>query len=227
MSQIEILNDSVHRDLHMKADSGEPVPHFLPVVIGEFSAAAATCPIFLSKDAETGEFFVAALFGFEPGELLVDGAETGRMAFQPLDLQRRGFYTIDEKIGVDTAHPRFGAGADLPLFESGGQPSNLLRKIQRVLGELTAGMAATREFIAAMLRLKLIEPIDIALRFDDGRSLSLDGLYTISRDGLNDLADEEVVTLFRSGHLGAALCITLSLSQVPVFAQRRNERLTA
>ena len=115
----------------------------------------------------------------------------------------------------------------LALFDEDGAPSNVLKKIQRVLGELTAGMEATGAFIADMLRLKLIEPIDVSLQFDDGRKLTLDGLYTISRDALNDLPDADVLALFRGGYLHAAMAMTFSLRQIAVLAQRRNERLTA
>ena len=42
----------------------------------------------------------------------------------------------------------------------------------------------TRDFIRELLALKLIEPIDISLAFDDGQKIQLDGLYTVSRDAL-------------------------------------------
>ena len=172
-----------------------------------------------------GEFYAAAMFGFEPGETLFEGS--ARLSvFRPLDLQRQGFYTSDEHIAIEPGHPRFGPGATVRLFDDDGQATEGLRKIQIVLGQLHAGIAATRRFIADALRLKLIEPIDIALTFDDGKRLDLDGLYTISRDNLGDLADDDIVTLFRSGHLQAAMSMTFSLNQVAVLAQRRNARLT-
>lgn len=226
-TQMEILNNVAHRGLRIRPDLGEPHPHFTPIVMNEFPAAASACPIFFAKDPATGEFYVAALFGFEPGELLVEGAQASRSLFQPLDLQRRGFFTAEENIAIDTAHPRFGPGASLALFEDDGAPSGILRKIQRALGELTAGIDATRAFIKELLRLKLIEPIDASLKFDDGKNLTLEGLYTVSRDGLNDLADDEVLGLYRKSYLQAAMCMTFSLNQIAVLAQRRNDRLTA
>ncbi|HEX5184257.1 MAG TPA: SapC family protein [Allosphingosinicella sp.] len=225
--QLELLNSDAHGQLRMRVDPGEPHPHFAMIVLSEFSAASGTCPIFLAKDPTTGEFYAAALFGFEPGELLVEGAAEGKAPFQPLDLQRRGFFAADENIAIDIAHPRFDSRATLALFEEDGTPSNALRRIQKVIGELAGGIEATRAFVRELLRLKLVEPIDISLRFDDGTQLSLDGLYTVSRDALNGLSDDDVVALFRSGSLQAALCMSLSLNQIPMLARRRNERLTA
>jgi len=228
--KLEILNSEAHRHLQITSGPGVPHPHFAMVVVGEYPAAASNCPIFFAKDSATGEFYSGALFGFEPGETLFEKGrrnDGGDAAFRPLDLQRQGFFTSGENIAVDLAHPRFGPGASIALFDDQGMPSDALRKIQSVLGQLHAGFEATRAFIAELLRLRLIEPIDISLRFDDGKSLQLDGLYTVSRDALNDLPDQEIAGLFRKGYLQAAMCMTFSLNQLAVLAQRRNERLLA
>ena len=223
-AQFEILNNEAHKALHMHATAGNHPP-FVPVVLDEFPAAAALCPIFFSKDSETGEFYVGAMFGFQAGELLVEGADRRDALFRPLDLQRQGFFISDENIAVDLAHPRFAKGATIPLFDEDGQPTEPMRRVQWALGQLKAGMEATQIFIRELLALKLIEPVDISLAFDDGQKLQLEGLYTITRDGLADLDDAQVLDLFRKGYLQAAYSITLSLNQVGVLARRRNERL--
>ena len=225
--RLEILNIEAHRELCVRRDAGRRHAHFVMIVLQEFAAAASSCPIFFAKDPETGEFYAAALFGFQPGELLVEGADEENAAFTPLEVQRQGFFVSGENIAIDRDHPRFGEGATIPLFEDDGMPSSALRKIQRLLGQLHGGIDATRAFIGELLRLKLIEPIDISMTFDDGQSLTLDGLYTVSRDSLNELHDSDIISLFRSGYLQAALCAIQSLNQVAVLARRRNERLTA
>lgn len=225
--QLELLNSETHRALRMRIGALPPFPHFVRLTPSEFVQAAAVSPIFFAKNAETGEFYPAALLGFEPGEILVETQADGTPVFQPLLLQIQGFYASGEDIAIDPAHPRFGAGATLALFEEDGTPSNAMRKLQRALGELVQGEAASRELVRELLRLKLIEPVDISLSFDDGRRLTLDGLYSVSRDALADLEDGEVLGLFRSGMLHLALCVAGSLSLVPLLARRRNERLTA
>jgi len=224
--QYALLNSEAHRGLMMRADIGAHPP-FVMVTIGEFPAAAAVCPIFFSKDSETGEFYAGALFGFTEGELLVEDADKRDALFRPLELQRQGFLISDENIAVDLAHRRFGDGASIALFEEDGTPTEAMRRVQWALGQLKAGMDATREYIRELLALKLIEPVDISLAFDDGQKLQLDGLYTVSRDALNDLDDAKLVELFRKGYLQAALSMTFSLNQVAVLARRRNARLAA
>jgi len=226
VAQYELLNAETHRGLRMRAEIGGHPP-FVMVTINEFPAAAAVCPIFFSKDSETGEFYAGALFGFEEGELLVEDAGKRDAIFRPLELQRQGFLISDENIAVDLAHPRLGDGATIPLFEEDGSPTEAMRRVQWALGQLKAGMDATREYVRELLALNLIEPIDISLAFDDGQKLQLDGLYTVSRDALNDLDDTKIIDLFRKGYLQAALSMTFSLNQVAVLARRRNARLAA
>ncbi|MEO9133102.1 MAG: SapC family protein, partial [Sphingomonas sp.] len=203
------------------------VPHFVQIVAGEFAPAAATCPIFIAKDGDSGQFYVGAMFGFKRGENLLEAADGTSDAFRPLDLERQGFYVSGEEIAVDPANPRFGAADGEPLFQDGGQPSDGLRAMQRVLAQLKAGVELTDAFIATMMAKKLIEPVDISLSFDDGETLALEGLYTVSLDGLHDLDDKAALDLFRCGYLQLAYCMAGSLRQVPVLARRRNRQLSA
>lgn len=223
--QLELLNPTAHGTLTVSNWKG-PRPPFVQIVTTEFATAAATCPILIAKSEETGRFFAGAMFGFKPGEdLAIDpGEDTG--AFVPLDLERQGFYVRGEEIAIDPAHPCFATVYGEPLFEANGEPADALRQRQRVLGRLKAGVEDTDTFIATMLRHKLVEPIDISLRFDDGETLNLEGLYSISLDALHDLDDATAVALFRGGQLQLAYGMVASLRQIPVLARRRNQRLS-
>ncbi len=222
--QLEALNSQAHGELRVRPWRG-PKPHFVQIVASEFSTAAAMCPIFVTKNADTGDFYVGAMFGFRPGEDLASPADDGEASFLPLDLERHGFYISDNDVAIDPQNPCFSAVEGEALFVE-SQASDTLRRKQRALGLLKNGVAETEGFIAAMLAAKLLEPIDISLRFDDGETLVLDGLYTVSLDALGDLDDGTILKLFRIGHLQLAYCMIGSLKQVPVLAQRRNRRLT-
>lgn len=222
---LEMLNPVAHAALTVRGWKGAR-PSFVQIVTDEFATAAATCPILAAKSAETGAFFVGAMFGFKPGEDLAiePGEETG--AFIPLDLERNGFYIRGEEIAIDPANPCFAVAHGEPLFESNGEPADALRHRQRVLGRLKAGVEDTDAFLATMMEHKLIEPMDISLRFDDGETLRLEGLYTVSLDALHDLDDVTALALFRSGRLQLAYGMVASLRQIPVLARRRNQRLS-
>ena len=224
--ELELLSAEAHRHLRVRETPGG-VPHFVQVVAAEFASAAACCPILLTKNAGTGQFYAGAMFGFEPGENLLGYTGAAAGAFTPLDFERQGFYISGDSIAVDPNHPRFSTADGEPLFDENGQPRERLRHMQRVLGALKAGVDETDAFIAALLQHRLIEPIDIDLSFDDGRSLALQGLYTVSLDSVADLDDAAALQLFRSGYLQLAYVMAASLKQISALAALRNRRLTA
>ena len=202
----------------------EVVPHFVQILVTEFMTASASCPILFTKDAESGGFYAGAMFGFKPGENLLGSAEN-RGGFTPLTLQREGFFMSERNIAIDRDHDRFSEHEGEPLFNEAHEPGNSLRAIQRTLGEIHSGLERTKSFISELSALKLIEPIDISLKFDDGERLTLQGLYTVSLDRLRDVGDAAALRLFRAGHLQLAYAMAASLKQIPRLAQLR-ERLS-
>ena len=226
MANLEVLNTEAHRSLRLRRQSELP-PHFVPIVVSEFATAAACCPILFAKNPENGRFYVGALFGFEPGENLVSADPGAHRAFRPLELERQGFFISGENIAIDLDHPQISDKEGEPLFGDDGEPTNPMRRIQQALGLLASGNEATERFIETLVDLRLIEPIDISLRFDDGKKVQLDGLYTISLDSISELSDSDALALFRKGYLLLAYTVAGSLRQIPVLANRRNERLGA
>jgi hypothetical protein len=218
---IELLNPQTHGHLRLRP-SGADTPHFVQILVPEFMHAAVCCPILFTKDAGTGGFYAGAMFGFKPGESLMrTAAERG--GFDPLMLQREGFFLSERHIAIDREHARFSDRDGESLFDDAGQPGASLRAIQRTLGEIHTGIEQTKSFIDALADLKLIEPIDISLDFG-GERLTLQSLYTVSLDRLRDLDDHIVVRLFRDGHLQFAYAMAGSLKHIGRLAQLRQGR---
>jgi hypothetical protein len=225
MSKLEPLNPQDHGRLRLRPRVGVE-PHFVQIVPMEFPAAAACCPILFSKDAESGAFYAGAMLGFKPGDgALRNIADRG--GFEPLNLQRDGFFISGEQIVIDRDNPRFSETEGEPLFDESQQPSVCLRKVQRVLGRLHEGNQQSEAFIRNLVGLKLVEPMDISLSFDDGERLTLQGLYTVSKDGLRDLNDGNVVRMFRTGHLQLACTVAGSINQLAMLAGFRNRRIAS
>lgn len=224
MASLEFLNTAAHDALRVRPATAEN-RHFAQIVPSEFGAIATRCPILMTKNAETGQFYAGALFGFSAGENLLIDADGRFDGTMPFDLEREGFFIVDDAIAIDRAHARFADGEGAALFDEDGEPSGALRRVQRAIASLKSGLDESDAFITQLLALKLVEPIDIALSFDDGERLTLEGLYTVSRDALGDLPDDALVQLFRSGQLQLAFTMIDSLRQIPLLARRRNERL--
>ncbi|MAX15505.1 MAG: SapC-like protein [Sphingobium sp.] len=221
---LELLNSDTHATVRMHLGEAMADP-LVRIVTSEIAAAAAACPLFFSKHAESGAFYVGALTGFRRGEPMIDSPD-GRWAFRPFEIDRLGFFASGDSIALDPDHPRFAVGGSEALFHPDQTPTAALRAVQKAIGGLMAGAAATDAFIAAMLAHRLIEPVDISLSFDDGETLRLDGLYTVSLDALSELPDAAVMGLFRAGHLQPAFALAGSLHHVALMARRRNARLT-
>jgi hypothetical protein len=88
---------------------------------------------------------------------------------------------------------------------------------------LRPGLERTRIFIDTLLALKLIEPMTVSARFDDGSNREIGGLYTINRDQLKELTDAAVLDLFRRGYLQLIYLMLASLDHVSALLQRKNK----
>jgi hypothetical protein len=220
MAAYELLNSQQHSNLKLNVDL-EKTPHFTPVVASEFFIAAASCPIVFSKDPDTGEFFAGVVLSLKPGEPAIKTLEE-RGGFNPLSLQCQGFYVSDQSIVIDVDNMCFSHSQGESLFTESQQPADCLRQIQSSLGKLHAGLDVTKKLIHALDKEKLIEPIDMALQFDDGERITLKGLYTVSLDALAELDDNSIQHLHRSGYLGLAYVVAASLKQFNVLGQLCN-----
>jgi hypothetical protein len=227
VTNIALLNTEAHKDLRVQVAASArygDAQRFVPVIVNEFAFLVPHYPIFFAKDSQTGRFYCGAMLGIDEGEnlFLVEGR--GLDSYRPLNLQRGPFFTAGSDIAIDLDHPRLDVGGQ-PLFTEAGEPSDYLKSIMGLFQDLRPGLEQTGIFIETLMKMKLVEPIDINLAFDDGTKRQLEGLYTVNQDTLKKLADKDIVDLFRRGYLQAIYLMIASLKQVPVLAQKKNARL--
>jgi len=228
MTQIATLNSEVHRSLRVDARASAAYgdsQRFVQVIAGEFPQLVVHYPILLSKDARTGQLLCGVLLGYDEGENLFLEDWRQRRAYRPLSLQRVPFCAHGRDLAIDLDHPRVGVEAGEPLFTDDGRPSRYLQSVMQAFRFLQPGMRATRTFVCRLLELKLIEPIDLEVEFDDGSKRDGVGLYTIDQGALAALDDAAVVQLHRSGYLRLIDFMVASLKQLPVLISRKNARL--
>lgn len=226
MSSIVRLNRETHRSLCVHAGASSRYgddQHFVPVIVGEFPLLAVHYPILLTKDSDTGAFFAGAMLGFDEGENLFLDAR-GMETYRPLNLQRGPFFTAGGDLAIDLDSPRIGEGGRA-LFDEAGEPTQYLQSIMALFRDLNRGLEQTKIFVKKLVALKLVEPIDIGVAFDDGERRTLAGLYTVNQDALRQLPDAAVLDLFHTGYLQLIYLMVASLKQVPVLAQRKNSGL--
>ncbi|HUN72580.1 MAG TPA: SapC family protein [Steroidobacteraceae bacterium] len=225
MTRIVPLNREVHKSLRVDGRASAAYgdnQRFTHVIVNEFPQLVVHYPILFSKDANTGEFYCGVMLGFDEGENLFLEEWRDLQFYRPLGLQRVPFYAHGPEVAIDLDHPRVGVAEGTALFTEHGQPSRYLQRIIWAFQDLDPGIQVTRHFIARLLELKLIEPVDLEAEFDDGRIINCDGLYTVNQDTLLRLPDEAVVELFRRGYLRLIHYMIASLKQFHVLARKKN-----
>ena len=228
MTRIVPLNKETHKELKVDARASAAYgdnQRFTHVIVNEFPQLVVHYPILFSKDRNTGEFYCGAMLGLDPGENLFLEEWRDPQFYRPLGLQRVPFYAQGPEVAIDLDHPRVGVADGQLLFTEHGQPTRYLQRIIWAFQDLAPGIEVTRHFIARLLELKLIEPIDMEAEFDDGRIIKCDGLYTVNQDTLSTLPDAVVVELFRRGYMRLIHYMIASLKQFPVLARKKNGRI--
>jgi hypothetical protein len=220
------LDTTAHRDLRINGAPSAALgdaQRFASVVPAEFTHAAATCPLFFSKDSETGTFYSGAMMGFDEGENLFLG-EAGYQGHRPLSLQRMPFYTAGTDLVIDLDHPRVGAEGASALFDDEGKPSPYLESVIQAMRELHAGQEQAKLFIEMLLSHDLIEAVDVDIAFEDGAHHHIQGLYSVNRERLQEQPDAVVVELFRRGYMLLIHTMMVSQRQLPALIERRKAR---
>ena len=228
MTQIVPLDKEAHKSLKVDGRASALYgdnQHFVQVSVTEFPRLVVHYPLFFSKNPNTGEFYAGVMLGFKEGENLFLQEWEQRELYRPLALQRGPFYAQGPTLAIDLEHPRVTAENGKPLFTEYGQPSRYLQSIIWAFQDLVPGMETTQHFIARLLELSLIEPVDIEVEFEDGSSQKCTGLYTVNQEILSRLPDPVVVELFRRGYLRLIDYMIASLKQFPLLAQKKNGRL--
>lgn len=226
--QIATLNSEVHRSLRVDGRASAAYgdsQRFVQVIAGEFPHLLVHYPILLSKDSLTGQLLCGVLLGYDEGENLFLEDWRQRRAYRPLILQRAPFCAHGRGLAIDLDHPRVGVAAGEPLFTDDGRPTAYLESIKQAFRLLQAGMRETQVFVARLMELKLVEPIDLEVEFDDGSRRDGVGLYTIDRGAVEALGDDAVVELHRRGYLRLIDFMMASLRQLTLLTSRKNARL--
>ncbi len=226
MANIVKLDSQAHRNLRVMAGPSASLgdaQRFAAVAPSEFTQMATVCPLFFSKDGETGAFYCGAMLGFDDGEnLFLD--DDGYHGHRPLSLQRMPFYTSGDDLAIDLDHPRATGGEGVAVFDADGKPTAYLASVMASFRQIYAGQEQARIFIETLLKHDLIEAVELDIAFDDGGHHHIRGLYTINRETLEGLGDEVVVEFFRRGYLLLIHTMMVSQKQLPALIERRNAR---
>jgi hypothetical protein len=190
----------------------------------ELTLASADFPICLAKEAATGRFNLIALLSLIEPRNLFYSKDQWHATYQPEATTTAPFFldaTTKHGLAIDEDGVEFNTGGT-QLFDDHGKATDTLNKIFARLKRITGDVADAQRMVDDFAQRKLIRPLQLILRLNDGREHQIDGLYSLGTEALASLSDESVVSLYRSGNLAAAAIISASLAQVERLRQLHN-----
>jgi len=240
MGRYELLNNIAHRDLRVATafgpEYGDDVG-MVPAFPSEFAELQREYPIFLRKDATTGDWQSVVLLGFEQREnlFLQDGRWNaaylpGAVAKGPflIGFQEQridGELTQEAVMHVDLDHPRVNTASGEPVFLPQGGTSPYLDHIATVLRGIRDGSAYGTAMFAALDAKGLIQPVNLDVQVDERYRVVVNGLHGIDRERLASLDGPALLELNGAGYLEGAYLMLASLHNMRRLMAEKQRRL--
>jgi len=232
-----LLNSVEHKDTKIitkrSATYGDNI-WYTPTFIQEFRSIQAHYPILLEKNADTDDFSIVAMFGFQPRENLFLSEQGWDASYIPVSVQRLpfligyqntntdGINKAQRVITLDMDSPRVSSDEGEDLFLEFGGNSEYLEKMANMLEALHQGLEDNKEFILALKSLDLLEPVTLDIELVDGSKNQMIGFHTVNEDKLKELGDDQIINLHKAGYLQAIYLIIASQSHFRDLVDKKN-----
>jgi hypothetical protein len=203
----------------------------------EFRSVQAYYPIFFNKDADTGQFFSVALFGFQDQENLFLTEDKWDASYIPLSVARQPFLIGIQKVNedgeekeqrvlhIDMDHPRVNQEQGEALFLEFGGNTPYLDTCADMLEIMHHGIVDSKIFVDQLIAHDLLEPFTLDVELNDKTKHQMVGFYIINEEKLSELDNETLATLHARGHLQAIYMAIASQSNIRGLLNRKNKQL--
>jgi hypothetical protein len=234
MPKITAIDKTAHKHIRIDPVMVEGLgsdTNMVPIVMDEFSQTATRFPIVFTKNAETGQFSVIALCGFEVGENLFYRAGKWDSLYIPLNILRQPFFLGSDNLAEDEQQvicldleSKCISDEGEPLFTETGEPETYLKDMQSMLTTLFQGTQDTRQFIDTLSGLDLIQKMSLDIKFENGEALKVQGIYTVDESKLNALPLETFSELRNKNLLFPIYSMIQSVGHIHWMVNQRNIR---
>jgi hypothetical protein len=224
MTRITALHRARHASVQLRHPLGTSKLRFALLGRSELTLACADFPICLAKEAATGRFNLIVLLSLIEPRNLFCREDMWHATYRPEATSTAPFFLDPDSehgLAIDEDSVTLGAGGT-QLFGTDGRPTEALKSIAVGLKRIADDISDAQHMVDDFSQRKLIRPLQLILRLDDGREHQIEGLYSLGTEALAALADDTVVKLYRSGNLAAAAIMSASLSQIERLRQLHN-----
>jgi hypothetical protein len=130
----------------------------------------------------------------------------------------------DNVLCIDVESSCITASGQKSIVDADGSDSLYLKNILSIVSELLHGQKQTTSFINTALSLDLLCPIVLDIVLEDGKSLQVEGLYSIDEDRFRSLGKDKVEMLWNEGLMELFYSAIISTGQIFNLVRLRNER---
>jgi hypothetical protein len=238
MNSHVILNHQEHLDIKVIDERSEKLgdgDNFSMVFPLEFRDIQSHYPIFFQKRADTGEFYAAALLGFDIKENLFINQGGWDSAYLPLMSEKQPFFiafkedesAIDGKammVTLDLNSPRVSTTEGQALFNTDGSPTEFLQEKMDILERVHQANEHSEKFNRALTEHNLLEPFSLDITLADGSNNQLLGFYTINEEALQTLEGATLQSFTEQGFLMPIFMVLASQSRLRDLVDRKNRK---
>ena len=241
MTDYALLNNVEHADLRIITDRaaryGDDIMQSL-VFPFEFRNVQASYPILFQQDG-AGNFFPAALFGFQQRENLFLDESGWRAPYIPAMVRREpfliGFQESKEQGGashtrvlsIDMDHPRVNKERGEALFQPLGGRTPYLENAANLLETIYSGIEHNKAFINILQRHELIESMTLEIELNDGSRNQLIGFHCLAEEKIQNLPGEVLGEFNASGYLMPMFMVLASMGNLQRLAELKNAKLAS
>ncbi len=220
MNHVAVLDGQAHKNLRVIPNySFSPFDGLGSITLfpAELDAAHKEFPIFIRKNAHSGQFYLSALLSSRSDANHFSDGRRWLSTYVPL-MARRGPFLMSKR-DEDTIHlcinlhdNRINDNGE-PLFDGAGQPTQLTQHIASLLKQIHVGHQHSNELMQQLAAQHLIEPLTINGADIDQHDM-LTGLYAVNADKLKQLPADTLLSLNKQDHLQAAYFIASSITNL-------------
>jgi hypothetical protein len=240
MANNVLLNSIEHKDVKVITERSKQYGDNLWYSLtfpSEFRSVQAYYPIFFNKDADTGQFFAVALFGFQNQENLFLTENKWDAPYIPLSVARQPFLIGTQKVNedgeektqrvlhIDLDHPRVNQEKGEALFLEFGGNTPYLDTCADMLETMHHGILDSTAFVNQLMEHELLEPFSLDVELNDKTKHQMVGFYIINEEKLSELDGNILATLHASGYLQAIYMAIASQSNIRGLLNRKNKQL--
>ncbi len=211
----------------------------VPISHTEFQPVARSYPIVFTSGDASKSFAAVAVLGLAANEnLFTEGGSWARGAYVPAYARRFPFCMArvsmnrveqkDRLICVEKSWLDENGGE--AMFDTGGQPTEKWKGVERLLAEYESDLERMREMCALLADYGLLEPFSMQATLKKekgGGSMQVTGMHRVAEKNLENLNAAQLKNLMRKGYLARVYIHLLSLENFARLLDRKAERQPA